>query len=692
MNQFKEALMILKRFMLLALVILGAVLLSSCSGKTAQPSDAFTKFTKEWNNQDFKKMYSQLTPHAKKTITQKKFVDRYKTIYDGIGAQNLKVSFSKPKKEKSPNDIDSTHYTYHVTMNTVAGKLSYSNKAVLKKTIKKDSADAWNVDWQPSMILKGLKNDALINVKTLESTRGEIVDRNQQPLAMNGQASQIGIFPEKLKGHEDTKTKLANLLGTTTSNINTALSASWVTPESFVPIKTISADQIDLIDKAQALPGVLIQSIPARVYPCSQACSHLVGYVGSITKEQLDKNKNQGYTDSSIVGKSGLELLYENQLRGRDGAEIILTDSNHTPIKTIAKKNPVNGKDIQLTIDKSVQETLYKYMNMNEDSGASAAINPKTGDVLALVSTPAFDPNSFSLGISNADYQQLLKDPKNPLLNRFTQTYAPGSTQKPLTAGIALTQKAITPNTTIKINGLTWRDPSWKGNFHITREDSLPEVNLKSALTVSDNIYFAQVALKIGADKFMSGMKNFGFNATLPFPYSIKNSQVANSDEISDTGLLANSGYGQGQLLVNPLLLALDYSAFVDNGNIIKPQLLMNANNNNTPSYWKKNVISASNAQTISKDLEISGPSDTAYSPQISGTPPLAGKTGTAEHKEKQGTQGMDDGWFVAYNSNNPKLLISMMIENVQKKHANNLLGSTYVVDKVKRSFRDIMK
>jgi len=680
----------LKRFMLLSLVILGAVLLSSCSDKKAEPSDVFTKFTKAWNNQDYKKMYTQLTPYAKKTITQKKFVKRYKAIYDGIETQNLKVSFSKPKKEKYPNDINSTHYTYHVTMNTVAGHLSYSNKAVLKKTIK-DHATTWKVDWQPSMILTGLKKDALINVKTLESTRGEIVDRNQQPLAMNGQASQIGIFPAKLEGHEDTKAKLANLLATSTATITNALSASWVTPESFVPIKTVSADQTDLIDKARNLPGVLIQSIPARVYPCGQACSHLIGYVGSITKEQLDKNKGQGYTDSSIVGKNGLELLYEDQLRGRDGAEIILTDSNHNPIKTIAKKDPTNGKDLQLTIDRSVQETIYKHMN--GDSGAATAINPKTGDVLALVSTPAFDPNSFSLGISTANYQQLLKDPNNPLLNRFTQTYAPGSTQKPLTASIALTQKAITPDTTIKINGLTWRDPSWKGDFHITREDSLPEVNLKSALTVSDNIYFAQVALKTGIDNFTSGMKNFGFNEKLPFPYAIKNSQIANS-EISDTGLLANSGYGQGQLLVNPLLLALDYSAFVDKGNIIKPQLLMNLNNNtsHTPSYWKKNVLSATNAQTISKDLEITGPSDTAYLPQIPGVPPLAGKTGTAEHKEKQGTQGKDDGWFVAYNSKNPRLLISMMIENVQNQHSNNLRGSSYVVDKVKRSFKDILK
>ncbi|GGE29166.1 penicillin-binding protein 3 [Pullulanibacillus camelliae] len=681
--------MILKRLMLLSLVILGAVLLSSCSDKKPEPSAAFTKFTKEWNKQDFKTMYGQLTPDAKKDISQKKFIERYKAIYDGIEAKNLKVTFTKPKEEKDPDDIKSTSYTYHVKMNTVAGDLSYSGKAVLKKT-KKDDTYTWNVDWQPSMILKDLKKDTLISVKTLESSRGEIVDRNQQPLAMNGEASQIGLFPKQLEGHEDTKAKLARLLGTTTDTIDDALSASWVTPESFVPIKTVSADKTDLIDKARNLPGVLIQSTPARVYPCGKACSHLIGYVGSITKEQLDKNKNEGYTDSSIIGKKGLESLYEDQLRGRDGAEIILTDSDHEPIKTIAKKDPVNGKDIQLTIDRSVQETIYKHMN--GDSGAAAAINPKTGDVLALVSTPAFDPNEFSLGISNANYQKLLKDPDNPLLNRFTQTYTPGSTQKPLTASIALSQKAITPNTTLKINGLTWRDPSWKGDFHITREDSLPEVNLKSALTVSDNIYFAQVALKTGADKFVSGMKNFGFGEKLPFPYAVKNSQVANGGKIDNTGLLANSGYGQGQLLVNPLLLALDYSAFVNDGNIVKPQLLVKSDNSSSsPSYWKKNVLSASNAKTISKDLEITGPSDTAYLPQIKGAPPLAGKTGTAEHKEKQGTQGKDDGWFVAYNTNDPKLLISMMIENVQDKNSD-LHGSHYVVDKVKKSFRDILK
>ncbi|GGH85558.1 penicillin-binding protein [Pullulanibacillus pueri] len=681
--------MFLKRLCLVSILAIIAIALSACSDNDPKPSDAFSTFTKEWNKQDFKKMYAQLSDTSKKAITEKKFTQRYKDIYDGIEAKNLKVTFDKPEKEKDPDDISSETFKYHVKMNTVAGPLSYSGKtSVVKK--KKDDSYTWTVDWDPTMILKDLQMDQLVSVTTLESKRGEIVDRNEQGLAINGVADEIGLFPQQLEGHEENKTKLAKLLGVSDDDINDALSASWVTPDSFVPIKTVPQSETKIIDEANQLTGVVIKETPARVYPCGMACSHLTGYVGSVTKEDLDKYKDKGYTESSEIGKTGLELIYEDQLHGQDGAEITITDSDHQPIKTIAKKDPVDGKDLKLTIDTKVQKTLYNHMD--GDSGAASAINPKTGEVLALVSTPAFDPNQFVLGISNSDYQKLLKDPEKPLLNRFTQTYAPGSTQKPISAAIALKNKVITPKTTLKINGLTWKDPSWKGDFHITREDSLPSVDLEKALVVSDNIYFAQVALKTGADKFVDGMKAFGFGEKLPFPYAMEASQVSNNGKIDSEGLLANTAYGQGEVLTNPLHLALVYSAFVNDGNIIKPQLLV-TDDDSKPSYMKKNVVSASDAKEISKALSegVETPSGTAYQPQIEGTPALAGKTGTAEHKEKQGTQGKDDGWFVAYNTDNPRLLISMMIENVQDKKSN-LKGSHYVVDKVKRSFRELLK
>ncbi|MGV3489295.1 MAG: penicillin-binding transpeptidase domain-containing protein, partial [Tuberibacillus sp.] len=541
-----------------------------------------------------------------------------------------------------------------------------------------------SVNWKPSMILPGLEEGQLVRVKTIPSERGEIVDRDGTGLAINGQVIQIGLFPKELEGHADTKSKLAQILHVPLSSIESALGASWVTPESFVPIKTVSALDTQVIDEAVALPGVLTQKETARVYPCGLACAHLIGYVGTITKEQLDKNKGKGYTASSIIGKKGLELLFEDQLRGTDGGEIYIADEEGNPLKTVVKKVAKNGHDIQLTIDTQVQQTIYG--QIQKDTGTGVAINPVTGDVLGLVSTPSFDPNLFVLGISQTDYDQLMNNPEKPLLNRFTALFPPGSSIKPLVAGIALKTGALKTDTVMDISGKTWKKDNWKGDFHITRVDSLPKVNMRDALVHSDNIYFARAALAIGKEKFISGLQDFGFNKKLPFEYPVETSQVSNSGTIDSEAMLANSGYGQGQTQMSPLQVALSYTAFVNKGNIIKPRLIKN---DSQPTYWLKNIISEDIAATISNDLSqvVESPEGTAYHPQISGVPPLAGKTGTAELKEKQGVKGKEYGWFVAYNTNNPSLEIAIMVENVQDKG-----GSHYVVSKVKNAFATLMK
>jgi penicillin-binding protein len=232
----------------------------------------------------------------------------------------------------------------------------------------------------------------------------------------------------------------------------------------------------------------------------------------------------------------------------------------------------------------------------------------------------------------------------------------------------------------MKINGKTWqKDASW-GNYHVTRVDGLSTVNLRDALVYSDNIYFAETALKLGGTAFVDGLKQFGFGAAMPIHYPFEASSISNNGKLDSDLLLANSGYGQGQLNVNPLHLATDYSVFVDRGNLIQPRLIQTTA---APTYWKKNVINPDIAKTIYQDLVqvVNSPSGTAYHPQIAGVS-LAGKTGTAEFKESQGAKGREDGWFVAMDTNAPHLTVAMMIANVQDKG-----GSHYVVNKVKNAF-----
>ncbi|WKB35696.1 penicillin-binding transpeptidase domain-containing protein [Terrilactibacillus sp. S3-3] len=293
--------------------------------------------------------------------------------------------------------------------------------------------------------------------RNLPAKRGAIVDRNGKPLAEDGHAAQISVVPGQLGGSSKKQTinKLADYLGISPKLIYQELSASWVKPDSLVPVKTIDASKTALIKKATKLPGVSEQDVASRVYPDKEASAHLTGYVGPITAELLKKHKNEGYTQNSEIGRTGLEQIFEKKLHKQDGAVIHLLNSSGEETGIIARKNPLNGQDVRLTIDLKVQDALYK--EMKGESGSAVAINPKTGDVLGLVSTPAFNPNDFVHGLSNSAYNKLNNDPGKPLLNRFTGSFTPGSVFKPITAAIALNNQAIDPNQKVAIVGKKWK-------------------------------------------------------------------------------------------------------------------------------------------------------------------------------------------------------------------------------------------
>lgn len=668
-----------QKYSVLTVLFLSALLLlAGCGGHQPTAQDRLKDYVKAWQKQDFSKMYSYLSRASQKAISKTDFVSRYQTIYSGIEAGNISATVHAPNKSK-PSSVP-----FKATLDTAAGPVAFSQTIQLTQQ-KTNNQENWYINWQPSLILPGMKTGDKVRIDTMPAKRGEILDRNGNPLAMDGTAAQIDVVPGQLgtgAGRTKNISQLAKMLGVTGQQIEDAMKASWVKSDTLVPIKTVSGADLGLVKQATQLPGVYKTTVASRVYPDGQASGHLTGYVGPITADLLKAHPNQGYTETSVIGKTGLEQLYEKQLRAQDGAVIHLLDASGNEIQTIAQKAPKNGQNIQLTIDKNVQDALYN--QLRNDAGSGVAIDPKTGDILGLVSAPSYDPNAFALGMSSSDYNKLSSDPKQPLLNRFTEATAPGSTFKPVTAAIALSHQDINPNANVAISGTQWQqDKSW-GNYYVTRVDHAPSVNLESALYRSDNIYFAQTALKIGGTTFASDSKKFGFGENLPIPYPMQPSTISNNGKLDSALLLANSGYGQGQVTVNPLHLSLIYSAFVNNGSMIMPRLIKT---NAAPTMWKKHVMSPETAQLLSNDLAqvFNNPAGTAYNARINGLP-LAGKTGTAEFKQTQGTTGRENGWLVAYNTNNPQLLVTMMVENTQK-----LGGSDYVTPKVKTVFQQIL-
>ena len=585
---------------------------------------------------------------------------------------NLKIDIKNIEKESSKKYA----ITYITSMNVSGQNISFENRSNI---IKEDNK--LKIDWSSNMIFPNLNGTDKVKVSTSKAIRGKILDRNGKELATNGKISSVGIVPGKL-GENKTESinKIAELLNLSSETIENKLKASWVKDESFVPIKNVSMDENDLKEKLLQIKGVMISSTNGRIYPLGEAAAHLTGYIQSITKEELEKNPE--YSSTSLIGKTGLEKRYEKELKGKDGIEIYIADSEGNKKDTIIKKEKVDGENIKITIDSIIQNNLYK--ELKNDEGLFVVMNHKTGEIIALVSTPSYNVNKMALGVSSEEWKELQENEKTPLLARYTQKYCPGSTFKPITGAIGLSTNSLKTTDTFSYSGKSWqKDKSW-GDYNITTLTAYSgEKNLKNALIHSDNIYFAQATLQIGKDNFINGLKKLKFGEDIDFEFNLSKSQFSNSDTIKSETLLADSGYGQGQILVNPIHMASIYSSFANNGNMVKPYL--EYKENKETEYLAKEVFTKDAVQEIKNDLiqVVENPEGTAKDMKINGVT-IAGKTGTAELKVSKDSEGDTIGWFDCFtvdDSNMPYVIVGM----VEKANKNG--GSHYVIPMIRRLF-----
>ena len=287
--------------------------------------------------------------------------------------------------------------------------------------------------------------------------------------------------------------------------------------------------------------------------------------------------------------------------------------------------------------------------------------------------------------MTSDEWNEINNNENKPMFVRYQQSYIPGSTFKPITGAIGLTTGTLSVDDTFTYNGLSWKKDGW-GEFDITTLTSYSgPKNLKNALIHSDNIYFAKAALKIGYDGFMEGLNKLGFNEDISFELSTSKSTYDTDGKIDDEVQLADSGYGQGQILVNPIHMASIYSAFVNNGNMIKPTIIYEENKQ--PEYLKENAISEEAANTIKEDLiqVVENPNGTAHDAKIDGLT-IGAKTGTAELKKSKDEEGEVIGWFNAFTADETsakQLVVVSMVED-----ANSVGGSHYLFPKVTQIFK----
>lgn len=399
-----------------------------------------------------------------------------------------------------------------------------------------------------------------------------------------------------------------------------------------------------------------------RVYPYKEASSHITGYIQGITKEELEARKEEGYNAKSLIGKTGLEKEFEQRLRGKEGIEIYIENSQGQNLKTLVKTEGQDGEDVKLTIDIDIQSKLYE--KLKNDEGFFVVMNPKTGEVLALVSTPSYDAKKFIEGMTNEEWESYSNSEAKPLYTRFLESWCPGSTFKAVTGAVGLTSGKLSVDDEFNYTGLAWqKSSSWKDHKITTLTAYNGKKNLKNAIVYSDNIYFAQAVLKIGEKTFIEGLKKIKFNENMDFEMPTSKSRYSNSEGISSESILADSGYGQGQILVNPIHMASIYSAFLNDGNMIKPYL--EYKENKAPEYLVENAFSKESANIIKEALieAVENPNGTGHDVKVEGVT-IAGKTGTAELKTSKDEDGDTLGWFNCFTADedveNPLLIVSM--------------------------------
>ena len=663
----KKFLIVILCILLIAGITVGIIIYNT---NQTEASISLKEYFEKLSNQEYEAMYDYVITDTSK----EDFVTRIKNIYEGIEAENITTTvLTNIKNEDNSNIIN---VTYNNSMDTIAGNMSFMNTVKLQK-----QDDGYKILWDSSVIFPDLKDEYKVRVTTLDSTRGAIYDRNDIAIAKDGEANSVGLVPGKMDGTTNL-TRLAELLNITEDTIKNALSASYVKEDTFVPLRKISKDEQDLKNQLLQIKGVLITDINARIYPYKEATSILTGYV------QDDE------------GKTGMEYAYNDRLKGEDGAEIYITDVNENKIKTLATKEVKNGDNIKTTIDVNIQQKLYN--EFKNDEGASVAMNYNNGEILALVSTPSYDANDMTLGVTDTEWNNLQNDEKKPMFNRYLATYVPGSSLKPVVGAIGLKYSSFTQDDDFEASGTRWQNNSSWGELYITTLETYSgPANLRNALIYSDNIYFAKAALKIGRTNLQQGLNDFGFNEKISFVQDISQSTYGSMDS---EAAIANSGYGQDQMLVNPIHMAMIYSSFANGGNMVMPVLERAENNNSTniingtntsnnlrgssnslsnntsAQYYKENVISSEIANIIKQDLIAVVEEGTGKAAKVDGKI-IAGKTGTAEIKaDQKDEEGTEIGWFNAFNEDG--LLVVSMCENVKDKG-----GSHYLLPKVKTVF-----
>jgi penicillin-binding protein 2 len=520
----------------------------------------------------------------------------------------------------------------------------------------------------------------------IPAQRGEIYERNfSQSLALNADSFAVNIIPAEVK-QEDMPAlidNLSRLLSLPRDQIERKIPPQYYNlyqplEVAFnVPYETIAV----MAEQADTLPGVSWQSKPIRNYPELGSLSHIIGYVGDITRDELTMLYNQGYNQGDVIGKMGIERQYDALLRGREGRETRTVDARGRRISGDASiwEAPVMGENIVLTIDTRIQTLVEKALGQR--IGAAVVMKPSNGEILALVSYPWYDPNLFYRSDMSSQYQAMIDDPNKPFLNRAIQSnYPPASTFKIIMTSGILQENAFNPEQLIDCPGeIFYGERLWR--CHI-RKPGHGKLNHSRAMAQSCDIYYWIVGREnLGVERIVSYAQDFGYGEKTNIDLPGEISGFIPTPQWKDRrfhekwlqGDTMNMSRGQSFTLVTPIQMADTVSMVVNNGIIYEPHLLKEVRDpvsgsidqTAVPKILHKSDISPEVFRTVRQDMRGVVSNGTVRFPLDIKSVRIAGKTGTAE----VGLQDRWHSWFTAfapYETANPdeQVVLSIIVES----------------------------
>ncbi len=526
---------------------------------------------------------------------------------------------------------------------------------------------------------RDLAKNNRVRMEVLRAPRGAIYDRHGELLADNRPSFKIVFRPfpaesaRRIQFDARWYASAAAITEVDSATIADAVRQANGSGQSVVLRENAPFEVMAAVEElGERIPGVEVVVEPLRHYPHGALAAHVLGYAGEINEQELERGADAGYRPGDLIGRSGVERAYESQLRGEDGAEFVVVNAMGQRVSTLTEgppRLPIPGQNLVLTIDLRVQTALENAM-ANVDRGAAVALDPRDGGVLAMVSRPAFDPNEFSVGLSEERWREMNEGGANPLLNRAIQgAYPPGSTFKIVSMLAALADGLVRPDTHLAPCFGSWVFAGrafrcWKPSGH-------GALNIIEALQHSCDVFFYQLGPRLGLERLGAASRALGLGSEtgidLPQERGGLVPDRAWYDRRKDghfrESLMLNLVIGQGELLLTPLQLALMTAEVARSGAPLEPHVLRAVRGGQTPHRAPSSragfAADAATWDAVHTAMERVVSEGTGTAARVPGTR-VAGKTGTA-----QNPHGQDHALFVCYApADHPEIAMAVVVEN----------------------------